>query len=108
MYKTRGFIVIETQPNKDVALLCVQPSLFPAGEHPGDQSLQGSQRLHARMFILSFGKGFYAYMKLRFFPHWYLLQIYEPKGVKIFKIPSPIFFANIEFFKDKLREAVRT
>lgn len=35
-------------------------------------------------------------------------QIYEPKGVKIFKIPSPIFFANIEFFKDKLREAVRT
>ncbi|CAG13995.1 unnamed protein product, partial [Tetraodon nigroviridis] len=34
------------------------------------------------------------------------MHIYEPKGVKIFKIPSPIFFANIEFFKDKLRDAV--
>lgn len=49
-------------------------------------------------------------MNLKLFPHWYLLppQIYEAKGVKIFKIPSPIFFANIEFFKDKLRETVRT
>lgn len=35
------------------------------------------------------------------------LQIVEPTGVKIFRIPSPIFFANIEFFKDKLVEAVR-
>ncbi|XP_051248690.1 solute carrier family 26 member 3 isoform X1 [Dicentrarchus labrax] len=34
------------------------------------------------------------------------LHIFEPKGVKIFRIPSPIFFANIEFFKDKLVEAV--
>uniref|UniRef100_A0A674NPX1 Solute carrier family 26 member 3 n=1 Tax=Takifugu rubripes TaxID=31033 RepID=A0A674NPX1_TAKRU len=34
-------------------------------------------------------------------------HIFEPKGVKIFKIPSPLFFANIEFFKEKLREAVR-
>ncbi|XP_041834099.1 chloride anion exchanger-like [Melanotaenia boesemani] len=34
------------------------------------------------------------------------LQISEPKGVKIFRIPSPIFFANIEFFRDKLVEAV--
>uniref|UniRef100_A0A674N925 Solute carrier family 26 member 3 n=1 Tax=Takifugu rubripes TaxID=31033 RepID=A0A674N925_TAKRU len=33
-------------------------------------------------------------------------HIFEPKGVKIFKIPSPLFFANIEFFKEKLREAV--
>ncbi|KAM6961553.1 solute carrier family 26 member 3 [Tautogolabrus adspersus] len=34
------------------------------------------------------------------------LQIFEPQGVKIFRIPSPIFFANIDFFKDKLIEAV--
>uniref|UniRef100_A0A671Y4Y6 Solute carrier family 26 member 3 n=1 Tax=Sparus aurata TaxID=8175 RepID=A0A671Y4Y6_SPAAU len=34
------------------------------------------------------------------------LNIVEPTGVKIFRIPSPIFFANIEFFKDKLVEAV--
>ncbi|KAM9334600.1 chloride anion exchanger-like [Symphorus nematophorus] len=34
------------------------------------------------------------------------LHIFEPEGVKIFRIPSPIFFANIEFFKDKLVEAV--
>ncbi|XP_040004377.1 chloride anion exchanger-like [Xiphias gladius] len=34
------------------------------------------------------------------------LHIFEPKGVKIFRIPSPIFFANIEFFRDKLVEAV--
>nr|AQQ13389.1 solute carrier family 26 member 3 [Sciaenops ocellatus] len=34
------------------------------------------------------------------------LQIFEPNGVTIFRIPSPIFFANIEFFKDKLIEAV--
>uniref|UniRef100_A0A8C4ZHX3 Solute carrier family 26 member 3, tandem duplicate 2 n=1 Tax=Gadus morhua TaxID=8049 RepID=A0A8C4ZHX3_GADMO len=30
--------------------------------------------------------------------------INEPEGVKIFRIPSPIFFANIEFFKTKLTE----
>lgn len=34
------------------------------------------------------------------------LSIYEPEGVKIFRIPSPIFFANIEFFRSKLLEAV--
>ncbi|KAK5896172.1 hypothetical protein CgunFtcFv8_009802 [Champsocephalus gunnari] len=34
------------------------------------------------------------------------LDIFEPNGVKIFRIPSPIFFANIEFFRDKLVEAV--
>lgn len=34
-------------------------------------------------------------------------QIYEPEGVKIFRIPSPIFFANIDFFRGKLVEAVR-
>ncbi|XP_067111103.1 chloride anion exchanger-like [Osmerus mordax] len=32
--------------------------------------------------------------------------IYEPEGVKIFRMPSPIFFANIEFFTGKLVEAV--
>lgn len=59
--------------------------------------------------MLSFAEVFYAY-EIFFFPPSLVpppLQIYEPKGVKIFKIPSPIFFANIEFFKDKLREAVR-
>lgn len=35
-------------------------------------------------------------------------QIFEPNGVTIFRIPSPIFFGNIEFFKDKLIEAVRS
>uniref|UniRef100_A0AAQ4P4S3 STAS domain-containing protein n=1 Tax=Gasterosteus aculeatus aculeatus TaxID=481459 RepID=A0AAQ4P4S3_GASAC len=34
------------------------------------------------------------------------VDIYEPEGVKIFRIPSPIFFANIEFFRSKLVEAV--
>ncbi|XP_036375589.1 chloride anion exchanger-like [Megalops cyprinoides] len=34
------------------------------------------------------------------------LCIYEPEGVKIFRIPSPIFFANIEFFREKLVESV--
>ncbi|XP_042367710.1 chloride anion exchanger-like [Plectropomus leopardus] len=34
------------------------------------------------------------------------MHIFEPKGVKIFRIPSPIFFANVEFFRDKLIEAV--
>ncbi|XP_034530027.1 chloride anion exchanger-like [Notolabrus celidotus] len=34
------------------------------------------------------------------------VELYEPQGVKIFRIPSPIFFANIDFFKDKLIEAV--
>ncbi|KAJ8381632.1 hypothetical protein SKAU_G00024100 [Synaphobranchus kaupii] len=33
-------------------------------------------------------------------------SIYEPEGVKIFRIPSPIFFANIEFFRGKLVESV--
>uniref|UniRef100_A0A4W4DRS9 STAS domain-containing protein n=1 Tax=Electrophorus electricus TaxID=8005 RepID=A0A4W4DRS9_ELEEL len=34
------------------------------------------------------------------------LCIHEPDKVKIFRIPSPIFFANIEFFRDKLIQAV--
>ncbi|XP_068611506.1 chloride anion exchanger-like [Brachionichthys hirsutus] len=34
------------------------------------------------------------------------LHIFETSGVKIFRIPSPIFFANVEFFKDKLMAAV--
>ncbi|XP_035772443.1 chloride anion exchanger-like [Neolamprologus brichardi] len=34
------------------------------------------------------------------------ISIYEPEGVKIFRMPSPIFFANIEFFRNKLVEAV--
>uniref|UniRef100_A0A8B9NTT8 Solute carrier family 26 member 3 n=1 Tax=Apteryx owenii TaxID=8824 RepID=A0A8B9NTT8_APTOW len=29
-------------------------------------------------------------------------DIYEPEGVKIFRCSSPIFFANVEFFKEKL------
>uniref|UniRef100_A0A4W5KF72 Solute carrier family 26 member 3 n=1 Tax=Hucho hucho TaxID=62062 RepID=A0A4W5KF72_9TELE len=32
------------------------------------------------------------------------MSIYEPEGVKIFRIPSPIFFANIDFFRGKLVE----
>uniref|UniRef100_A0A3B4V270 Chloride anion exchanger-like n=1 Tax=Seriola dumerili TaxID=41447 RepID=A0A3B4V270_SERDU len=34
------------------------------------------------------------------------LHTSETKGVKIFRIPSPLFFANIEFFREKLEEAV--
>lgn len=34
------------------------------------------------------------------------INVIEPEGVKIFRIPSPIFFANIDFFKRKLVEAV--
>ncbi|XP_013918400.1 PREDICTED: chloride anion exchanger [Thamnophis sirtalis] len=33
-------------------------------------------------------------------------EIYEPEGVKIFRCPSPIFFANVDFFKEKLTAAV--
>ncbi|NXN90472.1 S26A3 protein, partial [Bombycilla garrulus] len=33
-------------------------------------------------------------------------DIYEPEGVKIFRCCSPIFFANIEFFREKLITAV--
>lgn len=33
-------------------------------------------------------------------------DIYEPEGVKIFRCPSPIYFANILFFKQKLIESV--
>ncbi|XP_068128789.1 chloride anion exchanger-like [Hyperolius riggenbachi] len=33
-------------------------------------------------------------------------DICEPKGLKIFRCPSPVFFANSEFFKDKLIAAV--
>ncbi|XP_046730298.1 solute carrier family 26 member 3, tandem duplicate 2 isoform X3 [Silurus meridionalis] len=56
------------------------------------------------------------------FPHCYVLanisgtdiyrnrkdyvNIYEPEGVKIFRISSPIFFANIDFFRGKLLDAV--
>ncbi|XP_069833424.1 chloride anion exchanger-like [Dendropsophus ebraccatus] len=32
-------------------------------------------------------------------------NIYEHHGIKIFRCPSPIFFANIDFFKDKLINA---
>ncbi|KAK7922623.1 hypothetical protein WMY93_009525 [Mugilogobius chulae] len=34
------------------------------------------------------------------------LSIFEPEGVKIFRIPSPLFFANIDFFRNKLVEAL--
>ncbi|XP_037693391.1 chloride anion exchanger [Choloepus didactylus] len=33
-------------------------------------------------------------------------DMYEPEGVKIFRCPSPIYFANISFFKRKLIDAV--
>ncbi|XP_028811109.1 chloride anion exchanger-like [Denticeps clupeoides] len=33
-------------------------------------------------------------------------SVNEPYAVKIFRIPSPIFFANIEFFRSKLVESV--
>ncbi|KAG8577278.1 hypothetical protein GDO81_010123 [Engystomops pustulosus] len=33
-------------------------------------------------------------------------EICEPKGLKIFRCPAPIFFANSSFFKDKLIDAV--
>ncbi|XP_006198582.1 chloride anion exchanger [Vicugna pacos] len=34
------------------------------------------------------------------------LEMYEPEGVKIFRCPSPIYFANIGFFKQKLIDAI--
>uniref|UniRef100_UPI00398F0B1B chloride anion exchanger-like n=1 Tax=Pristiophorus japonicus TaxID=55135 RepID=UPI00398F0B1B len=34
------------------------------------------------------------------------VNIYEPEGVKIFRCPSPIFFANVEFLRTKLTEAI--
>ncbi|CAL1569187.1 unnamed protein product [Knipowitschia caucasica] len=34
------------------------------------------------------------------------LDIFEPDGVKIFRIPSPLFFANIDFFRNKLVESL--
>ncbi|XP_075064920.1 chloride anion exchanger-like [Mixophyes fleayi] len=34
------------------------------------------------------------------------LNVFEPEGVKIFRCPSPLFFANSAFFKDKLISAV--
>ncbi|XP_003268183.1 chloride anion exchanger [Nomascus leucogenys] len=33
-------------------------------------------------------------------------DMYEPEGVKIFRCPSPIYFANIGFFRQKLIDAV--
>ncbi|XP_040857857.1 chloride anion exchanger [Ochotona curzoniae] len=33
-------------------------------------------------------------------------DMYEPEGVKIFRCPAPIYFANIGFFKHKLIEAI--
>ncbi|XP_037552172.1 chloride anion exchanger-like [Nematolebias whitei] len=34
------------------------------------------------------------------------LHMFEPKGIKIFRVPSPIFFANVDFFRKKMIEAV--
>ncbi|XP_074840241.1 chloride anion exchanger [Carettochelys insculpta] len=34
------------------------------------------------------------------------IDIYEPEGVKIFRCPAPLFFANIDFVKEKLIAAV--
>ncbi len=46
----------------------------------------------------------YIYFKLT----WYFknVQIYEIPGIKIFKCNSPIYFANIDYFKERLREEV--
>ncbi|XP_062956728.1 chloride anion exchanger [Cynocephalus volans] len=33
-------------------------------------------------------------------------DMYEPEGVKIFRCPSPIYFANINFFKQKVINAI--
>lgn len=33
-------------------------------------------------------------------------DMYEPEGVKIFRCPAPIYFANIGFFKQKLIDAI--
>uniref|UniRef100_A0A8C4MEX1 Solute carrier family 26 member 3 n=1 Tax=Equus asinus TaxID=9793 RepID=A0A8C4MEX1_EQUAS len=33
-------------------------------------------------------------------------DMYEPEGIKIFRCPSPIYFANIGFFRQKLFDAV--
>uniref|UniRef100_A0A452SLB9 Solute carrier family 26 member 3 n=1 Tax=Ursus americanus TaxID=9643 RepID=A0A452SLB9_URSAM len=33
-------------------------------------------------------------------------DMYEPEGVKIFRCPAPIYFANIHFFKQKIIDAV--
>ncbi|XP_006882692.1 PREDICTED: chloride anion exchanger [Elephantulus edwardii] len=33
-------------------------------------------------------------------------DMYEPEGVKIFRCPSPLYFANIGFFKQKLISAI--
>ncbi|XP_063783146.1 chloride anion exchanger-like [Pseudophryne corroboree] len=30
------------------------------------------------------------------------INIYEHQGIKVFRCPSPIFFANIDFFRDKI------
>lgn len=96
-----------------VSFFCVQPSLLSPGQHPGDQPLQRSQRLHTCMLLPSTASTniCWCFMPIKSpfsFSFFYLPpQIFEPKGVKIFKIPSPLFFANIEFFKEKLREAVR-
>uniref|UniRef100_A0A8C4RWK4 Solute carrier family 26 member 3, tandem duplicate 2 n=1 Tax=Erpetoichthys calabaricus TaxID=27687 RepID=A0A8C4RWK4_ERPCA len=35
-----------------------------------------------------------------------LITVFEQEGVKIFRCPSPIFFANIDFFREKLTAAV--
>ncbi|KAJ0037041.1 hypothetical protein NL108_016422, partial [Boleophthalmus pectinirostris] len=34
------------------------------------------------------------------------LDTFEPEGMKIFRIPAPLFFANIDFFRKKLEEAL--
>ncbi|XP_067861509.1 chloride anion exchanger-like [Heptranchias perlo] len=34
------------------------------------------------------------------------VNIYEPEGVKVFRCPSPIFFANVDFLRTKLTEAI--
>ncbi|XP_047431453.1 chloride anion exchanger-like isoform X2 [Mugil cephalus] len=54
-----------------------------------------------RCSILANIPGTDLYRNRKDYPH-----LVEPEGVKIFRIPSPIFFANIEFIRDKLVDAV--
>ena len=90
-----------------------QSSLQCSGQHPWNRHLQrqkgllkctsgslcGSNHLHPTY-------GGLVLLVPALLNNSYSSQIYEPEGVKIFRIPSPIFFANIEFFRGKLVEAV--
>lgn len=88
--------------------LSPKPSLCCTWQHPWNRTLQGSQRLQRSMFLLKLLVFWFPVIFICSSLKRFLLQISEPYGIKIFKIPSPIFFANIDFFKDRLIEAVST